>query len=353
MSKGKVTDKDGISVEILKAGGITMYKAIAQRFSHYLRSSKIPSVWKESNTILLHKKGDTEDLKNYRPICLLGHLYKLFTRIIYNRLNRTLDEQQPKGQAGFRGEHSTMDHIFVLNQMIERARELPLCLVFVDFEKAFDNVEINAVLNGLKSQGVKVSYIKILVEANSGYTTDINVFCSPITIPIAKGVRQGDTISPKLFAACLESVFRKISWRGGVNIDGEVLTHLRFAYDIVILANDTQTAQEMLLQSNEESKAVGLKLSISKTKHMRSDERTHASIQLNGEAVEEVNSFTYLGQVLDMHHKTNEEISRRCMAGWRAFNSIKEVLEKLSKPEDRALLFNSTVVPSMLYGSET
>ncbi|MFH4982022.1 hypothetical protein AB6A40_008731 [Gnathostoma spinigerum] len=41
------------------------------------------------------------------------------------------------------------------------------------------------------------------------------------------------------------------------------------------------------------------------------------------------------------------------MAGWRAFNSIKEVLEKLSKPEDRALLFNSTVVPSMLYGSET
>ncbi|MFH4983942.1 hypothetical protein AB6A40_010651, partial [Gnathostoma spinigerum] len=59
-----------------------------------------------------------------------------------------------------------------------------------------------------------------------------------------------------------------------------------------------------------------------------------------------------LGQVLNTHHKTNEEIGRR-MAGWRAFNPIKEVLEKLSKPEDRALLFNSTVVPSMLYGSET
>ncbi|MFH4982362.1 hypothetical protein AB6A40_009071 [Gnathostoma spinigerum] len=115
-----------------------------------------------------------------------------------------------------------MDHIFVLNQMIERAREyrLPLFPLIVDYEKVFDNVEINAVLNALKSQGVEDSYIKILVEANSGCTTEINVFGSPIRIPIAKGMRQGDTISPKLFAACLESVFRKISWTGGVNIDG-------------------------------------------------------------------------------------------------------------------------------------
>ncbi|MFH4981308.1 hypothetical protein AB6A40_008017 [Gnathostoma spinigerum] len=75
-----------------------------------------------------------------------------------------------------------MDHIFVLNQMIERAREyrLPPCLLFVDYEKAFDNVEVNAVLNALKSQGVEDSYIKILAEANSGCTTDINVFGSPI-----------------------------------------------------------------------------------------------------------------------------------------------------------------------------
>ncbi|MFH4973480.1 hypothetical protein AB6A40_000189 [Gnathostoma spinigerum] len=167
-----------------------------------------------------------------------------------------------------------MDHLFVLNQMIERAKEyrLPRCLLFVDYEKAFDNVEINVVLNALKGQGVEDNYTKILAEANSGCTTDINVFGSPIKIPIAKGVWQGDIISPKLFAACLESVFRKISWRGGVNIDGEALTHLRFADDIVVIANDTKTAQEMLLQLNKESKAVGLEINISKTKYMRSDE---------------------------------------------------------------------------------
>ncbi|MFH4976987.1 hypothetical protein AB6A40_003696 [Gnathostoma spinigerum] len=97
-----------------------------------------------------------------------------------------------------------MDHIFILNQMIERAREyrLPLCLLFVDYEKAFDNVEINAVWNALKSQGVKDSCIKILAEANSGCTTDINVFGSPIKIPIANGVRQGDYLA-KTFCSLL------------------------------------------------------------------------------------------------------------------------------------------------------
>ncbi|MFH4976984.1 hypothetical protein AB6A40_003693 [Gnathostoma spinigerum] len=109
----------------------------------------------------------------------------------------------------------------------------------------------------------------------------------------------------------------------------------------------------MLLQLNEESKADGLKVNISKTKYIRSGEGMHPPIRLDGEVLEEFNSSTYLGQVLNMHHKTNEEISRRCSAGWRAFNSIKEALEKLSKPEDRALLFNSTVAPSVLYGSET
>ncbi|MFH4983601.1 hypothetical protein AB6A40_010310 [Gnathostoma spinigerum] len=163
-------------------------------------------------------------------------------------------------------------------------------------------------------------------------------------------VRKGDTISPKLFAACLEFVFRKISSRGGVNIDGKVLTHLLFADDIVILANDTPTAHE-LLQLSEESKAVELKVNISKTKYTRSKEGTHTPIKKDGEVVEEVNSFRYLGQVPNMHNKTNEEIGRRCMEGWRTFNSIKEVLEKLNKPEDRALLFNSTVVPSVLYRS--
>ena len=49
--------------------------------------------------MLLHKNGDREDLKNDRPICLLSHLYKLFTKVIVIRLSEHLDDQQPMGKS--------------------------------------------------------------------------------------------------------------------------------------------------------------------------------------------------------------------------------------------------------------
>ena len=68
-----------------------------------------------------------------------------------------------------------MDHIFTLTQLLERAREyrLPLCVAFIDYEKAFDSVEINAVMRALKEQGVAAQYVNLLKEANTGCTTDV------------------------------------------------------------------------------------------------------------------------------------------------------------------------------------
>ena len=52
--------------------------------------------------IILHEKGERRDIKDYRPVSLLSHTYKLFTRAIQNRMEKVLDENQPREQAGFR-----------------------------------------------------------------------------------------------------------------------------------------------------------------------------------------------------------------------------------------------------------
>ncbi|MCJ3464053.1 hypothetical protein LNY58_26555, partial [Klebsiella pneumoniae] len=73
-------------------------------------------------------------------------------------------------------------------------------------------------------------------------------------IPIRKGVRQGDTISPVLFTACLQEVFRTLDWEQvGVRVNGEYLSNLRFADDIALLSNSGDELQSMITDLNRQS----------------------------------------------------------------------------------------------------
>ena len=80
---------------------------------------------------------------------------------------------------------------------------------------------------------------------------------------------QGDNISPKLFTSCLQYEIIKINWENkGVRIDGEYLSHLIFADDIVFIANSASMLQEMLQDIHDISNPVGLKMHLGKTKVM-------------------------------------------------------------------------------------
>ncbi|KAE9419614.1 hypothetical protein Angca_009749, partial [Angiostrongylus cantonensis] len=201
---------DRIRLEHLKNIPPVLVNTLARFFTHYMSECKVSTQRKTTKTVLLFKKGDLHHLGKYRPICLLSVVYKLFTRVILNRIDRTLDEGQPCEQAGFRKGNSTMDHIHTLTRLIEVSREYkrPLCLTFIDLEKAFDSIEIEAVMEALGIQGVPTQYIKILRELYKNFTTKISPFNNDINVDVKRGVRQGDTISPKLFTATLQNIMK-------------------------------------------------------------------------------------------------------------------------------------------------
>ena len=115
-----------------------------------LSRKRIPTAWKNAKMMLIFKKGNKKDLKNYRPICLLSNIYKVFTKVLTKNLN------QPREQAGFRSRYSTTDHIHVVNQL-KKCREcnIPLCIAFVDYEKSFDSVQTLTELTSLQEQGIE------------------------------------------------------------------------------------------------------------------------------------------------------------------------------------------------------
>ncbi|KAK6763720.1 hypothetical protein RB195_024157 [Necator americanus] len=198
---------DRIRPEQLKNLPPVIINTLARLFTRYLSECKVPKQWKTSKTVLLYKKGDPHDIGNYRPICLLSVIYKLFTRMMRNRIEKVFYEGQPCEHAGFRKGFSTIGHIHTVSKLIEVSREykMPLCLTFTDLKKAFDSVETEAVVEALDNQGVPTQYIKVLRELYSNFTTGISPFHKNIIIDVKRRVRQGDTVSPKIFTATLQN----------------------------------------------------------------------------------------------------------------------------------------------------
>ncbi|KAK6736563.1 hypothetical protein RB195_019322 [Necator americanus] len=113
-------------------------------------------------------------------------------------------------------------------------------------------------------------YIKILRELYSNSTTKISPLYNDVVIYVKKGVRQSDTISPKIFCAILENAVRGLEWDDmGVKVDGRHLHHLRFADDIVLITSNINQAEQMLVEIDETCRKIGLQLNLDKTMCMR------------------------------------------------------------------------------------
>ena len=125
--------------------------------------------------------------------------------------------------------------------------KIPLCIAFVNYEKAFDSIEFNPLFESLENQGVEAAYITLLRDLYNGATSSLKLHKDSDKIKLQRGVKQGD-ISPKLFTACLQdAIINKINWEEkGINIDGRHLSHLIFADDIVLVAKSPGELESML-----------------------------------------------------------------------------------------------------------
>lgn len=174
---------------------------------------------KNAEVIILFKKGDPTCIENYRPISLLSVLYKLLTKIITKRLTNKLDQFQPAEQAGFRKGYSTIDHLHTLRTLIEKSTEynIPLCLAYVDYQKAFDSMESWAILAAMDEARIDSRYSELFKSTYAGATlyklpqVKLNNDWTTDKIPVKRGIRQGDTMSPKLFTSAFEYAMKNVN----------------------------------------------------------------------------------------------------------------------------------------------
>ena len=155
---------------------------------------------------VIHKKGDVEDVSNYRPICSLPAMYKLFSTILYGRLYPVLDQQQAEDQAGFRKSYQTTDHLATYRLIEQKCHEwgIKMWIATVDFTKAFDSISHKSIWEALKSCKVDHGYISLLMKIYRDQKASIQTDEESNIFDIQKGSKQGDPMSSLLFNTVLQ-----------------------------------------------------------------------------------------------------------------------------------------------------
>uniref|UniRef100_A0A0K0DIY3 Reverse transcriptase domain-containing protein n=1 Tax=Angiostrongylus cantonensis TaxID=6313 RepID=A0A0K0DIY3_ANGCA len=167
-------------------------------------------------------------------------------------------------------------------------------------------------MEALGSQEVPTQCTKIFRELYKNSTTKISPFYNDINVDVKRGVRQGDTISPKLFTATLQNVMRLLEWDNmGVKIDGRQIHHLRFADEVVLITPDISQAERMLADFDKACGKIGLRLNHTKTMFMKNGLVSFAPSTLNGTDISECSSYVYICPKNNMMNDLAPEFSGR------------------------------------------
>ncbi|CAM4830075.1 unnamed protein product [Rotaria magnacalcarata] len=392
MKSRKAPGSDEVTADILKAGGESVIKWLHEMFTGMRENEQVVKEWSSTTLIRLYKnKGDKKLCDNYRGISLLSVTGKIFSRIILNRIQNSVDERLLEIQSGFRSNKSTIDQIFTLKMTMERRREFnkPLFMCFIDIAKAYDSVNRELLWRICQSYGISEKLVNLLrmLYKDSKAKVKINGELSD-SFDIETGVMQGGIPSPMLFNILFDFVIRKVIEEASVagvkfsygsndffhgsreKYENFNVLALLYADDLVAMCETTDDLEKFIRSFEKITQKFGLTMSVKKTcimtlqqlkedqhgKVLKGQEVDHPNIDINirNQKIETVDSFTYLGCTITRDQRQDTELEIRLAKAARAFNMLRYSIwhRKSVSIVSRLRIFRACVLPVLLYGSE-
>jgi hypothetical protein len=360
MKKNKVEGLDGITAEFWKSLGKRVTRELVELCQQMYRQGVWPEEFTKTVMIPLPKKVNATECSDYRTISLIPHASKILLKILTQRIAGKAKEYISKTQFGFRKGLGTREAIGVMRMMSERSLEHDnkIYVCFVDFEKAFDRVNWVQMMKVLKSIGVDWRDRRMVMNLYMNQEAVVRVN-EEYTAPglIGRGVRQGCLLSPLLFTLYAEAMMGEAmeGIEEGVRIGGESVTDVRFADDQGMVASSEKGLQRVMDGLNNAAKRYGMIINVKKTKVMKISKkgRGRVNILINGEKVEQVDKFKYLGAWITEDGRCETEIKTRIGMAKGAFSKKKELLTKgLSRTVKKKIVL-AVLSLVALYGAET
>lgn len=341
---------------------------LADVFNVCYEQGRFPKRWSEAIIQPIFKnRGSRGDPNNYRGIALLPCIGKVFTKVLKNRLNKWVEERNvlSEFQAGFRRGFTTIDQGFILQTILEKRlrRKMRTIGIFVDLKKAYDSVDRDAMWCKLREIGISCKMLELLRDkykwsqfAIRGAHGELSDF-----VPSTGGLIQGDQMSALLFIIFINDLAERLSRAAGmdaITLDGrKIIPCLIYADDLVILSSSNGGMRRMIKELEAYCEEWKLVISVEKTKVVEFSARRKewpGGWEVNGEKLECVKSFKYLGIIFEKGGGWKEHLEAARRKASLVNYKIGKLVYKWKKASVKLPLhlLDSMSKAIMLYGAE-
>jgi hypothetical protein len=234
-----------------------------------------------------------------------------------------------------------------------------LYISFIDLEKAFNSIHRESLWKILRYYGVPTKLIQVFAMLYNDPKSQM--ICNTElthTFNVSTGVKQGCLLSLFLFILAMDWIMKNSTCRERKGIrwtttmTTKTLEDIDFADEFILLSHRHQDMQEKTVIKATIAENLGLKVRTKKTKSMQMIAKD--SIKLNGNEIEEVNDFTYLGSKMSNTGDGEVEIRARVAKASQALASLKGTWKAGNiRLKTKIRIFKSNVNSTLLYGSES
>ena len=300
--------EDGISSSLLKK----IYRQISEPLTFLINQTLItgafPKVLKIARVKALFKKGNIHDPANYRPISLLSTFSKVYEKVILYQLSDYFEEQKLlfNSQYGFRQNHSTDYAVLELVDQVSSLMDqnkIPFS-IFIDLSKAFDCLDHDILIQKLAYYGVRGNALALMRNylSDRKQSTHYESEKSKAEL-ITTGVPQGSILGPFLFLVYMNDLAASTDLFSIINYADD--TALTSTISSAVVSNELNSINNQIKKVTDWLTSNKLTINESKSKvifyHTKQRIFSPPAIKINGEQIESVTEFNYLGIRINKH----------------------------------------------------